>query len=59
MDFHPAGFPVISDVLVGLAADKCTMYANSDVELDVFIIAERETVTQATLTTLLTQQNDA
>jgi len=57
-DLHPNGFPVISDLLIGMAADNLDFFDNETCELDILIIAEPITVTQKTLTQMLTQQTD-
>lgn len=58
MDLHPEGFAVISDLLVGLAADNMDLYDGDQIEVDILVIAEPITVTQKTLTQMLTQQTD-
>ena len=58
MDLHPEGFPVISDLLIGVAADELDALDDEVVELDILVIAEPITVTQKTLTQMLTQQTD-
>jgi len=57
-DLHPEGFPVISDLLIGVAADTCDTFDDEVCELDILVIAEPITVTQKTLTQMLTQQTD-
>ncbi|MHC4707941.1 MAG: hypothetical protein ACYS8I_12760 [Planctomycetota bacterium] len=58
MDLHPEGFPVISDLLIGVAGDELDAFDDEVVELDILVIAEPITVTQKTLTQMLTQQTD-
>jgi hypothetical protein len=57
-ELHPDGFAVISDLLVGVAADNLDFYDDDQVEIDILVIAEPITVTQSTLTQMLTQQTD-
>lgn len=57
-DLHVEGLPLISDLLIGVAADRVANYANQNVEIDVLIVAEPITVTQKVLTQLLTQGQD-
>ena len=58
-DMHPAGYTVVSDLLVGIACDNSeTTYASDTFEIDIMIIAEPVTVTQKMLTGLLVQAQD-
>ena len=55
-DLHPDGFPVVTDLLIGVASDKWTTM--TDVELDVMLIASPITISQKQLTEMLVQGQD-
>ena len=58
-DMHPAGYTVVSDLLIGIACDNSETTYNSDTfEVDIMIVAEPITVTQKMLTGLLVQAQD-
>lgn len=57
-DLHPDGYTVISDLLIGVAADNVQAEDGQTVELDVMIIASPVKVTQSRLTEMLTQGID-
>jgi len=57
-DLHPEGFTVVSDLLIGVAADGYNEYANQTLELDVMLIAEPVSVTVARMNEILTQAQD-
>ena len=57
-DLHPDGYTVVSDVLIGVSANDCTVYANQTLELDVMLIAETVKVTKNELKDMLTQATD-
>ena len=57
-NLHPAGFPVVTDLLVGLAVDDWSLINQKDIELDVMLIAEPITITQKQLTEMLVQGQD-
>ena len=60
-DLHPAGATIISDLLVGLAADEwefATASGSLTVEVDVMLVAEPITVTQARMNELIVQSQD-
>jgi hypothetical protein len=60
-DYHPGGYPVVSDLLVGIAVDMDPTdgaWANATLEVDIMLIAETTTVTQDQMTQLLTQAQD-
>ena len=56
LDLHPDGFPVVTDLLIGVASDKWTTMEN--MELDVMLIAEPISITQKQLTEMLVQGQD-
>lgn len=61
MDLHPDGFIVVSDLLIGVAADNVTLGPVDEVttvELDVMMIAEPVKITQARLDEMLAQAQD-
>lgn len=57
-DMHPEGFTVVSDLLIGVAADRWLANTDSTLEIDVVIIAEEVNVTQARINDMLQQQQD-
>jgi len=57
-DLHPEGFTVVSDLLIGIAADGWNTYAEQTLELDVMVIAEPVSVTVARMNEILTQAQD-
>ena len=57
-DLHPDGFPVVTDLLIGVAADNWTFSGDDTIELDVMIIASPITITQKQLTEMLVQGQD-
>jgi len=57
-DLHPAGFPVVTDMLVGIACANWTSLEDVTLELDVMIIASPITITQKQLTEMLVQGQD-
>lgn len=57
-NLHPDGFPVVTDLLIGVAADTWAIAASKTIELDVMIVAEPITITQKALTELLVQGQD-
>ena len=42
-DLHPDGFPVVTDLLIGVAAENMAAYKNKTLELDIMIIATCQT----------------
>ena len=57
-DLHPEGFPVVTDLLIGVAAENCERYNNDTLELDVMIIAEKVKLTKDDMEAMLTQATD-
>ncbi len=57
-DLHPDGFPVVTDLLIGVAADNLKTSADTTLELDVMLIASPITITQKQLTEMLVQGQD-
>lgn len=57
-DLHPEGYTVVTDLLIGIAADNCTLYKSEAVEIDVMIIAEPKKVTKDDLEKMLAQATD-
>ncbi len=58
LDLHPDGYALVSDILIGVAADDLTGYDSSTLELDVMVIAEPITIGAKQLTEMLTQAQD-
>ena len=57
-DLHPDGFPVVTDLLIGVACDKWTSEQAQTLELDVMLIASPITINQKQLTEMLVQGQD-
>lgn len=57
-NLHPSGFPVVTDLLVGIASDTWLTIGDKVIELDVMIIAEPITITAKDLTEMLVQGQD-
>ena len=57
-DLHPNGFPVVTDLLIGVAADAWRTGDDQTLELDVMLIAEPISITQKQLTEMLVQGQD-
>ena len=57
-DLHPDGFPVVTDLLIGVAAENCTKYNNDVLELDIMIVAEPVKLTKDDMELMLTQATD-
>ena len=57
-NLHPDGFPVVTDLLFGVAVDSWNLINQKDIELDVMLIAEPITINQKQLTEMLVQGQD-
>lgn len=57
-DLHPGGYAVVSDILIGIAADALDAYDNDTLELDVLIVAQPKKLSKTALNQILTQQID-
>ena len=57
-DLHPAGYPVVTDVLIGIAAENANRFADSTMELDIMLIAEPIKLTKDDLNDMLIQAQD-
>ena len=57
-DLHPDGFPVVTDLLIGVASDNWTIASGATIELDVMLIASPITISQKQLTEMLVQGQD-
>ena len=57
-DLHPEGFPVVTDLLIGVAANNCVHYNDQTLELDIMIIAEPVKLTKDDMEQMLTQATD-
>lgn len=57
-DLHPEGYDVVTDLLIGVAANGMTRLADTICELDIMIIAEPKKITSKDLTQMLTQAQD-
>jgi len=58
MDLHPEGYTLVSDLLIGVAADKWLANVDSTLEVDVMLIAEEVSVTQERMNDMLQQAQD-
>jgi len=58
MDLHPEGYTLVSDLLIGVAADKWLANTDSTLEVDILLIAEEVTVTQERMNDMLQQAQD-
>ena len=59
-DLHPDGFLVVSDLLIGIAADNCLIgtIAGTTMEVDILMIAEPTKITAGRLDEMLAQAQD-
>jgi len=57
-DLHPEGFTVVSDLLIGVAADLWSLQANDTLEIDVMLIAEPVKITEKRMSEILSQAQD-
>lgn len=57
-NLHPEGFPVVTDILIGVAAVGCALLDNKTVELDIMVIAEPVKLTKDDMEAMLTQATD-
>jgi len=57
-DLHPDGYTVVTDILIGVAANNCTRFDSKTLEVDIMLIAEPITVTQKELNEMLVQAQD-
>lgn len=58
MDLHPEGYTVVSDLLIGVAADRWLANTDDTLEIDILIIAEEVKVTQDRMNDMLSQAQD-
>jgi hypothetical protein len=57
-DLHPAGYAVVTDLLIGIAAENISSFADSTLELDVMLIAEPTKLSKNDLNDMLIQAQD-
>lgn len=57
-DFAPHGFPIISDLLVGIAMDKYDTFDDEYIEVDFFAIVSPKKFTQKQVLEMTSQQTD-
>lgn len=57
-DLHPEGFTVVSDLLIGIAADTWSEQDGDTVEVDIMLIAEPIKVTTERVNEILSQAQD-
>jgi len=58
LDLHPEGYTVVTDMLIGIAANSCTALADDTLQLDIQIIAEPVSITKGRLEEMLAQGSD-
>ena len=58
MDLHPEGYTLVSDLLIGVAADRWLANTDSTLEIDILVIAEEVKVTQERMNDMLQQAQD-
>jgi hypothetical protein len=57
-DLHPEGYTVVSDLLIGVAADNWILQADATLEVDIMLIAEPISVTTERMNEILSQGMD-
>lgn len=57
-DLHPEGYTVVSDLLVGVAADNWETDSEATLEIDIMIIAEPVSISTARMNEILSQAQD-
>jgi hypothetical protein len=57
-DLHPAGYNVVSDLLIGVACNLVETMPSRTLEIDIMIIGEPVKLNEADMTEMLTQQQD-
>ena len=57
-DLHPDGYNVVSDLLIGVAANNCDAYPDITLELDIMVIGEPIKLNESDMTEMLTQGHD-
>ena len=57
-DLHPEGYTVVSDLLIGVAADNWLLLAEETLEVDIMLIAEPITITTERMNEILSQAQD-
>lgn len=57
-DLHPEGYTVVSDLLIGVAADNWVLQADVTLEVDIMLIAEPIKITTERMNEILSQAQD-
>ena len=57
-DLHPEGFTVVSDLLIGVAADGWVNQQSDTLEIDIMLIAEPVKITTERMNEILSQAQD-
>ena len=57
-DLHPSGYNVVTDLLIGIAANDCHRLADDTIEVDIMLIAEPIKLTKDDLNDMLIQAQD-
>jgi hypothetical protein len=57
-DLHPDGFTVVSDLLIGVAADTWVNQASDTLEIDIMLICEPVKITTERMNEILSQAQD-
>jgi hypothetical protein len=55
---HPEGYTVVSDLLIGVAADNWVLQADVTLEVDIMLIAEPIKITTERMNEILSQAQD-
>lgn len=57
-DLHPEGYTVVSDLLIGVAADNWVLSEDDTMEIDIMLIAEPIKITTERMNEILSQAQD-
>ncbi|GAH14140.1 unnamed protein product, partial [marine sediment metagenome] len=57
-DLHPEGYNVVSDLLIGVAADNVQAHASTTLEIDIMVIGEPVRLSEADMTEMIQQGQD-
>jgi len=57
-DLHPEGYTVVSDLLIGVAADNWVLQADETLEVDIMLICEPIKITTERMNEILSQAQD-
>lgn len=57
-DLHPEGYNVVSDLLIGVAANNVAAHASTTLEIDIMVIGEPVKLTEEDMTEMIQQSQD-